>query len=379
MNLQRIKVLVIKDVKAIYRIPATLFMTILFPIVLIGAFGLAFGSGSTIGDSTYDVGIVDLDETVWSEYFSGNISQNEVLVNKTYNSPEIGQKDLEQGKIAALIIIPQNFGLSIESYYQNPANSSAWVNITVDLFVDQSSIVVSNAIPPLIQQHLYTTIFGETENIILPVQIGNPSGIDSEHFSQFDLMVPGMFAFTAIFSTMIVAEAFTEQRTSGLLSRIQLTPTSSADIVSSSFISNMITAVFQVGTVFIAANLMGFNSNVDITGILFAFIMVLLLSLCSVGFGLIAASFAKNPGTATGFSFLFILPQMFFGTFVPGSSDIGQFVPSYYVTDALTSILLRGATVTSETVILDLFIMIGFSILVIFAGIAIYSKFGRES
>ncbi len=69
---------------------------------------------------------------------------------------------------------------------------------------------------------------------------------------------------------------------------------------------------------------------------------------------------------------------MFFGTFVPGSSDIGQLIPSYYVTDALTSIFLRGAAITSETVIYDLLVLIIYCIVVIIAGIGIFAKFGRE-
>jgi ABC-2 type transport system permease protein len=191
-------------------------------------------------------------------------------------------------------------------------------------------------------------------------------------------MAPGLFAFAAIFATMLVAEGFVDQRSSGLLRRIQLTPTSPSEVITSSFISNMITSVLQVAVLFGAIIIMGFSPQTDIIGILFCFVMVILLSLCSVGFGLIAASIAKNPGSATGLSFIFILPQMFFGTFVPGSSDIGQLVPSYYVTHALTSILLRGAVITSETIIYDLIIMFGFTIIVIILGIVIFSKFGRE-
>ena len=68
-----------------------------------------------------------------------------------------------------------------------------------------------------------------------------------------------------------------------------------------------------------------------------------------MGFGLITATIAKSSGAATGLSFLFVLPQMFLGTFVgaslSGAAQIaGKVVPSYYVTDALTSVFLRGAT-----------------------------------
>jgi ABC-2 type transport system permease protein len=359
-------------------VPASLFLTILFPIVLTVAFGLAFGGGSTGIDSTYNVGIVDLDESRWSEYFIGNISINDVFVNISYGDSQLGQNDLAQGKISALIIIPSDFGASIESFWANPGNPNIWINTTVELFVDQGSLVASNAIPPLFQQILLTTIYGEFETAPQSVQIGNPAEIMSEHLTTFDLMVPGLYAFAAIFSILIVAEGFVDQRSSGLLRRIQLTPTSSTEVIVSSFISNMITAVLQVAILFGTTLIMGFTPQTDIVGVFFAFILVILLTLCSVGFGLIAASIAKNPGGATGISFIFILPQMFFGTFVPGSSDIGQLVPSYYVTDALTSILLRGAAITSDTIIYDLIVMIGFAIIVIILGIAIFAKFGRE-
>jgi ABC-2 type transport system permease protein len=380
MNVQRINALLMKEIKSLYRVPATLFMAILFPIVLTGAFGLAFGGGSTIGNSTYNVGIVDSDNTVWSEYFIGNISENEVLVNKSYSDSETGKNDLAQGKISALIIIPTDFGASIESFWLNSTNPSTWTNVTLELFVDQGSLIASSAIPPLIQQLLFTTIYGESASKApqIPVNLENPVEIDSEHTTQFDLMAPGMFAFAAIFLTLIVAEGFTQQRSTGLLRRIQLTPTSPSEVIVSSVFANMVTAVLQVGIVFVVANLFGFKSQAELTGLIFSFILVLLLALCSVGFGLIAASIAKDPGAATGLSFIFILPQMFFGTFVPGSSEIGKLVPSYYVTDALTSILLRGAAITSETVIYNFLALIVYSIVVIIIGIGIFSKFGRE-
>ncbi len=380
MNIRRINALLNKEIKSLYRVPATLFLAILFPIVLTGAFGLAFGGGSAIGNSTYTVGIVDLDNTVWSEYFIGNISENEVFVNTSYSDSETGENDLAQGKISALIVIPTDFGASIDSYWLNSTNPSTWTNVTVELFVDQGSLIASSAIPPLIQQLLFTTLYGEsaTNAPQSPIRLGNPAEVDSEHTTQFDLMAPGMFAFAAIFITMIVADAFTEQRSKGLLRRIQLTPTSPSEVILSSMLANMATAILQVGIVFAVASLLGFKSQAELTGLLLSFIMVMLLALISVGFGLIAASLAKTPGAATGISFIFILPQMFFGTFVPGSSDIGQLVPSYYVTDALTSILLRGAAITSETVIYDLLVLIVYCIVVIIVGIGIFAKFGRE-
>ena len=380
MNLQRINSLVKKDLKKLVRVPATLFLALIFPLILTGAFGFAFGSlGGTGGDVAYTIGIVDLDGTNWADYFIGNLTESEVLETKPYENKVEAEDDLSQGIIDAFLIIPENFGNSFDSYNLNPTNSSTWDNSTVELYVDQGSMIVSATIPPLVQQILAETLYGKQEmNVAQPVQIGSPEGIEADHFTQFDLMAPGMFAFAAIFLTMIVAEGFVEERTEGILRRIQVTPTSPTDVILSSVIANMIIAVIQVAIIFIMASLMGFNPLTDYSGLIFAFVIVLLLAVCNIGFGLITASIAKTPGAATGISFLFILPQMFLGTFVPVPDAVGQLVPAYYVTDALTSIFLRGAAITSQKVMFDLVVMSGFCIVVIISGIITFSRFGRE-
>ncbi len=103
---------------------------------------------------------------------------------------------------------------------------------------------------------------------------------------------------------------------------------------------------------------LGFKPDIGIPDYAFAFILVLVFSLSNIGFGLITATIAKSSGAATGLSFLFLLPQMFLGTFVgaslSGAAQVaGKVVPSYYVTDALTSVFLRGASIASATVLMD--------------------------
>jgi ABC-2 type transport system permease protein len=379
MKIQRIRSLVEKDLKMKIRQPAALFMVFLFPLVLTGAFGLAFGSLGGSTDVTYSIGVVDLDNSNWSNYFKGNLSSSEVVNVFDFEDTETAQDELKQGNLDAIITIPDNFAESVTSFWNNPTNSSNWINTSISLSVDQGSMIISVALPPLVQQILATTMYGEQEAVPQPVTIGSPSLVEAEEFSQFDLMTPGLFVFAVIFLVMIVAEVFSTERAEGLLQRIQVTPTSPTEIVSSSLVSNTITAMVQVALVFIIAGLMGFNPQTDFTGIIFAFVIVSLLALINVGFGLIAATLAKSPGSATGISFIFILPQMFFGTFIPGiPKAISQLVPSYYVTDSLTSVLLRGASITSETVVLNFIITILISIFVVLIGIIVFTKFGKE-
>ena len=380
MKVRNIHVLVSKELKKLTRVPAHLFQAILFPIVLTGAFGLAFGSfGRMSNEITFAIGIVDNDRTQWAEYFIGNISENALFIDSRYENQEIALQDLRQGKIDALIIIPNNFHISIESFWDQPNNASAWKIAELELFVDQGSFTGINAIPPSIQQVLQKTLHGEQVTTApQPVYIGTPSQVSVEHYTQFDYMAPGMFAFAAIFLTLIVAEGFTEERMKGILRRIQLTPTSPGDIVLSNIVANMIIAVLQVTLIFLISGVMGFNPQGGLIGVIVAFTFVSFLAFCNVGFGLIAASLAKTSGAATSISFAFILPQMFLGTFMPVPREFGQLVPSYYVTDGLTSILLRGAPVTSQTILMDLGIIVGFCVVITAFGIIIFAKFGRD-
>ena len=108
--------------------------------------------------------------------------------------------------------------------------------------------------------------------------------------------------------------------------------------------------------------------------------LVLVFSVSNVGFGLITATIAKSSSAATGLAFIFVLPQLFLGTFVGaslsgGAQIAGKFVPSYYVTDALTSLFLRGASLGSVTVLLDLAVVAVSCVAILAIGIVLYAKY----
>jgi ABC-2 type transport system permease protein len=198
--------------------------------------------------------------------------------------------------------------------------------------------------------------------------------------SALDFITPGMFTFASIFLIMMVAQSFTGDRENGMMKRIRITPTSPTEFMTSQVISYMAIALVQAILVFVMVYLMGFRPNVGIPIYTFAFILVLVFSLSNVGFGLITATIAKSSGAATGLSFLFVLPQLFLGTFVgttlsSGAQVVSRFVPSYYVTDALTSLFLRGAVITSPTILLDTVAVSVSCIAILVVGIILYAKY----
>ncbi len=363
----------------VIREPAMLFMLIVFPVVLCLAFGAAFGAlGAGNGSQTYTVGVVNHDTSTWSTRFVGNLSATEVLKVQSFSDDEAALEELRNGRLSAVIIIPADFGASVISYLEHHDDPSFWTNTTVSLSVDQGSYVAKAAIPPVVQQVLVTTLFGTQPAFESSVSIGDPALVTTSSFTQFDGMVPGLFAFAAIFITMTVAEAVVGEREQRLLRRISVTPTTSGDVITSHLLSNTTISILQVGLVFLIATLMGFQAVGGVGEILFAFLIMAVFALCNVGFGLIVASVSKNAGAATGFSMIIILPQMFLGTFVPAPQAISMIVPSYYATDALTSLFLRGASVTSPVIWTDFGIVCVFAVAIIALGVFLYKKFGTR-
>jgi len=382
MQLQRVIALTKKEMKKTVREPAVLFMIFLFPIVFVFAFGSAFSGG---GQPTYNIGVVNMDQgdsINASQTLLTALSETKILNLKMYSDNQTAQNDLSQGSIQAIMIVPTDFSQSLASYQAAPNAPSKWTNATVALYLDKGSLVATQAIPPIIQQAL-TAISGQNQQTpTIPFHLEIASLIEVKTPSTLDFIAPGMFTFASIFLIMMVAQSFTQDRENGMMKRIRITPTTPTEFMTSQVISYMGIALIQAVLVFAMMYALGFRPQVGILAYVFAFILVLLFSLSNIGFGLITATIAKSSGAATGLSFLFVLPQLFLGTFVGASLSseaqvAGRFVPSYYVTDALTSLFLRGATITSLSVLLDATMVSVFCVAILAVGILLYGKYFR--
>ncbi len=182
---------------------------------------------------------------------------------------------------------------------------------------------------------------------------------------------------------MIVAQSYTTDRESGVLGRILITPTTSGDIVMGSVVSYLVVGLFQAALVFACVYALGYHPDAGAPGLAVGFLLITVFALCNIGFGLIAAAVSRSAGSATGISFLFLMPQLFLGTFVgsalsPAAQAAGRVLPAYYVTDAITSLWTRGASVTSPAVLTDLGAVIASSVIILAVGVQVFKRFGNR-
>jgi ABC-2 type transport system permease protein len=347
------------------------------------AFGASFGGFGSNQNATYQIGVVNQDmgaNQVWSHAFTDNLSNLTMLKVSYYADNQSAQSDLSQGKIQAVALIPPSFSDCIASYNNAPTQPSQWVNATVPLYLDKGSMVATQAIPPIFQQVLSGMLNQNQPAPASPIQLQTPSLVHVKQSSALDFIAPGMFTFASIFLIMMVAQSFTQDRENGMMKRIRISPTTPTEFMASQVLSYMSIALIQAALVFAMTYAMGFKPAVGIPAYAFAFILVLVFSVSNVGFGLITATVAKTSSAATGIAFIFVLPQLFLGTFVgaslSGSAKVaGQFVPSYYVTDALTSVFLREATLGSGAMLLDLAVVAVSCVAILMVGIVLYAKY----
>jgi ABC-2 type transport system permease protein len=198
-----------------------------------------------------------------------------------------------------------------------------------------------------------------------------------EGASHFEFLVPGTIGFAVIYMGMLVAMGLCTYREAGLLKRLQSTPTSPYEYMGSQIIANVVIGVFQGLVVLLLSVILGFRPQGGLPGLVLAIIFLGLLTVTSVGFGLITATVAKSANAASGLSMIFIVPMMVFGTFLAVFNDatrrIARFTPNYYVTDSLTRIF-HGASLSDRTIWQNLLILSIISLVVVVAGIQLFKK-----
>jgi ABC-2 type transport system permease protein len=383
MKLNRALALAKKDWRRMYREPAFLFMIILFPVILTIAFGTSFGAVGGSQSPTYNIAVVDLGaagNATWSHQFAQALISTDVMKVQYFQDNLTAQSALSQGKIQGVLLLPASFDASVQSFKSYPSQPAEWVNSSVLLYLDKGSILSAQVIPSIVQQTFENAILGLKGSApAMPVSISSPSLVRVQSSSVFDSFAPGLFAFASIYMIMMVAQSYTTERENGVLNRIVVTPATSTDVIMGSVISYLAIGLVQVLLVFLCVYALGYHPVADIAGLLVGFLIATVFALCNIGFGLITASIARSAGAATGISFLFLMPQLFLGTFVgmalsSTAQTAARFVPAYYVTDALTSLFTRGAAITSQAVLTDLGVVSASSVIILLVGIQAFKR-----
>ena len=212
--------------------------------------------------------------------------------------------------------------------------------------------------------------------LVFGFTLGNNYGWGPD-YTIFEIMVPGFFAYAALLTINDVAISVAAEREFGLQKRINTTPLSSAEYIISQLIAYSIKPLIQFFLGLAMAYAAGYRPLNSVLGYLLIIVFLVILTFCSVGFGLITAHLTKSSSAAGGIAFAFIIPQQIFATFIPpefmGAGSFKWIFPSYYATDSLGRIF-AGVSLADKTIWMNFGILFAISVVIYIIGIFIYEK-----
>jgi ABC-2 type transport system permease protein len=319
------------DLKSFIRSKATLFWTLLFPVMLILMFGAIF---SGVGDAEYDLVIVDFDNSITSKNFVYILNNTPVI--KT-DLREVSEDNILQfikdENIKRLVVIPEGF--------QQAINDKDVTNISFyfDQSEQQSNSIVRSVVSGVVTNLNMNQSGGK--DIIIINDIETITG----EFGFIDFFLPGMIGFT-IMQTCIYGslERNTKFKKDGILRKLLTTPiTRSEWIFSKMFFQLFLSFISAALIIVLGIIVYGMNINVNIWMIL----ILIGTSFLFTGMGMLISRFVKDEESAGMAGGAVTFPMMFLaGTFFALDQMpiflqlIARFLPLFYVNEGLRASMI---------------------------------------
>lgn len=288
--------------KAIFAQPASIFFSLLFPIIFILIFG-AFGSG---GGPSYRVAVEQQSDT--TNFFYAALKKAPIFKLVNYADSQLLRKDLEKGQLTASILIketPDTAKLK-QSHFNIQVRSTSASSNTFPAFQQALDYV---------RLRYQNQVSSDKEEY---VHIDPPQISAGRQYRQIDFVLPGQVGFSILFATLFgIAFTFYTLREQLVLKRFYASPVRRINILVGIGISRLF---FQLLNVIVLILFGHFFLNFTLQNgaatffemIAMAVVMLFLL----MGVGLIFSSIAKSDTSIPLLINLFGFPQMLLsGTF----------------------------------------------------------------
>ncbi|HYA56842.1 MAG TPA: ABC transporter permease [Thermoplasmata archaeon] len=331
------------------------FMTLVFPVVLILLFGAIF---SNTGSSRVPLSVENLDhDSVMSQQFLAGLNATGVVA-VTLVSPAVGNLSdyVAHNGLVAGLVIPEGFSSAL-------LNGSS---VHLMLFTDPSSGAASAEVQGAVQ--------GVANGMNLHLAGGSPLvtsinvNAGSHLFTNIDYLVPGLIGFSVLVSPMMqMVNLSSTWKREKLFRELSLTPLTRGEWLFATLLWYVVLALVStllltgLGTVL-------FGAHVTLTVLALPYLLagpVLFVSM-----GLLAGTVSKTPEVAAMIGNLITFPMMFLsGTFYPVSMfpsslvPVAHALPLYYLINGLNAALLFGnpSTALTDLVIVTV-LAIGFAL-----------------
>ena len=343
--------LFLADLKMLTRNRQATFWALMFPIMFTFIFGFFFGKNSSNGD----IAIINNSKTEIAGTLSKSLTDSGLFKIHTDVADENAAADqIKNGKIAAAVVIPDQFGSLVPSaprtikVVDDPANATT--NAVLLGFLDKFNTNLTFQVNKIQGQ-----IFEVSED-----------KVNKKALSYFDFVLAGILGLALMNSSIIgVAVGMNKYREDKILKRITTAPIKAWWFISGEVLSRLVMNVVQISIILaigkyifdahIYGNLFTIFGIAMVGGILFQLV------------GFVIASFTKTVDAAQGAATAITIPMMFLGgVFFPIDTlpkwlfSIVQYLPIAPLLRMIRGVVLEGASVfatPSNAIIVALWII----------------------
>ncbi len=369
-----------KEIKSIRRRKYTIFFALIFPVMFLGIYSIAFKS---TGTSTLDIAVVNLDSGYTFRWINGSIQESkEVNFGDVFidilNTTKMGDNSTDKlfnvrifdnineartalinKEVCAIIIVPENFSRinvntingTIRSYliemafeHNIPLNSingslpeyTPGLNTTIITEGDFSlsdywtaSEIVNGILREfenriiqksidMVESNLDPWMRIDFSTITGSIKISKVMATNIPDWNYFDISVPGLIIFAILSLVTTVSGVILEDVESHKIWRLKLSQLSSSDIIIGNFVAYTVFAEIIAMIFFVVAFALGFHWAGGIQALLTAILFVFISGMATIALGLIIGGVSKNVDMTTLVSLMTYLPISFLiGAFFP--------------------------------------------------------------
>ena len=391
----------LKDIRAFYRQPAALAMSLLAPVALAAVLGAAFGGSSGFSLPKTQVSLADLDKASSGFQVGHVISQaltgkglSDLFTVSAASTAAAARRAVDDNKADAAVIVPASASTALTSAIGGRAIIELYQNPTQQIGPAVAKGVVDQVVGTLnggrAAAGATTALMGRFGHVTDATKIGQAAAAAAQAYTTQLRAAPpltyvergpstsggssknnvagsvlaGMMVFFMMFAAMNVARTILDEEEEGTLPRLFTTPTPLTQILGGKFLSIFATVLVQA-VLLLLAGLLIFGAHWG------GFPQVALLALdgaaMSAGLAVLLVSTVRNKRQAGSISAgVFLVLALFGGNFTGTVSNSGflgvmqRVVPNGW--------LLRGWITTMNggglgNVVIPLFAAAGFAVL----------------
>ncbi|MCX6808783.1 MAG: ABC transporter permease [Candidatus Berkelbacteria bacterium] len=285
------------NLKMLFRNRQQLFWALMFPLLFTFIFGFFFGKNSTTGE----IILINKSSTEIATSLDRTITDSGVFkVDTNYSDIEAATDQVKKGKVAAVLVIPENFG-----------TVSPDASKTLEV-IDDPANATTNVVLLGILDKFNAALTFQLNKISEPAFTVDEQKTNTRNLSYFDFVLAGLLGLALMnASIMGIAITMAKYREDKIFKRLTVTPMKSWWFIINEVLSRLVLNFIQISIILLIGRYM-FDAHIYGN----YFVIYALALLGGVLFQLIGfaiASIVKTADAAQGAAMAITIPMMFLG------------------------------------------------------------------